>query len=106
MIRNFTPHEIVVRIDEKELRFPSEGIARVKVNQVEGIPIDGIPVNLQEFGEVEGLPEPEKGVFLIVSGIVLNAVSGIREDCVAPDTGSGAIRNDKGQIVAVKGFIR
>ena len=59
MIRNFTPHEIVVRIDEKELRFPSEGIARVKVNQVEGIPIDGIPVNLQEFGEVEGLPEPE-----------------------------------------------
>lgn len=57
-------------------------------------------------GEVENLPPAEDGVFLIVSGMVgdaLRARGVSRPDVLVPGTGpqDGAVRNDKGHIVAV-----
>jgi len=104
---NLTPHEIRVVKDDCEVIIPpSGGVARVKTEQVEVGSIDGIPVVKTEFGEVEGLPDPEPNTIYIVSSIVAQAVAGEREDVVAPDTGPTAIRDENGRIVAVRRFQR
>ena len=63
------------------------------------------------YGEIENLPEPEDGVYYIVSAMVLAAnndkpVWKRRKDLVAPATGHpDCIRKD-GFIVSVPGFTR
>lgn len=100
--RNFTPHIINLN---SGAAFEPEGLARVNASFSS---FDENGVCIQEFGEVTGLPAPKDGVFLIVSGLVLSAVkSKGRSDCVAPATGHPAVvRNDKGHIVSVPGFVR
>lgn len=66
----------------------------------------GLPVLVATpdvVGGVTDLPEAEEGIFLIVSGFVGGAVTGTRPDVLVPGTGpkDGAIRNEKGHIVAV-----
>lgn len=106
-IVNLTPHKIVVRIGESETSFPASGtVARVASKMEEVGTIAGIPVKSQIFGEVEGLPEPEEGTVYIVSALVLaRAKEAGRSDVVAPNTSEG-YRNEKGQIVAVPGFVK
>ena len=96
--KNYTPHTINLNDGRS---FPSEGVARVSATFTE-FNQDGIC--RQEFGEVEGLPAPEKGIKLIVSAMVLSASN--RDDLVAPATGHpDTIRNEKGHIVSVPGFV-
>lgn len=124
---NLTPHEVVVEVDGVRVSFPSEGNARVVVSQSEYKSVyvdenftihssDGrtavtIPLFLNLYGAVEGLPDPERGTLYIVSLMVINALKAdtpdgiIRGDVISPDSGPTAIRED-GKIVAVKGFIR
>ena len=60
----------------------------------------------QVFGELTGLPEAQTGTVLIVSAMVLAAASD-RDDLVAPSTGHpGTVRNDRGHIVSVPGFVK
>lgn len=102
---NLTPHPItVIAVNGGESTFqPSGKVARVSelpttvIGQVNGIPV----LSKTVFGDVVDLPEPQEGVFFIVSGLVAGQVS--RKDVLAPATGpnDGAVRNDKGQIVAV-----
>ena len=97
--RNFTPHSIVLN---SGVTFTSEGIARVS-NSFTTFDEDGICE--VKYGEVEGLPEPEDDTLLIVSAMVLSASN--RKDLVAPATGHPeCVRNDKGQIVSVPGFVK
>jgi len=103
---NLTPHAIVVRMnDGTDLTFPPSG----KVARVDELPttivgeIDGITIlSRTVFGQVIDLPEPTEGVGYIVSGLVAGVV--YRSDVFAPATGpkDGAVRNEKGHIVAVK----
>jgi len=60
-----------------------------------------------EYGEIEGLPEPEEGKLYIVSAMVLEAGKRIgRNDLLAPATGHPeTIRNERGEIISVPGFI-
>lgn len=54
--------------------------------------IDGIAIESVTYGEIEGLPEPQEGVYYIVSGLVAAAAAEIgRKDCLAP----GALVRDK-----------
>jgi hypothetical protein len=104
MIRNFTPHTIVICSDDgtpiREL--PSEGIARVDSMQEALSPIDGIPVVTTRWGRVTGLPEPTMGTWLIVSMPVLQALPN-RNDLVRPDTGpQNVVRDTDGRIIGVK----
>lgn len=102
---NLTPHAIVVRqLDGSDLTFPPSG----KVARVDELPakivgdVDGIKIlSRTVFGEVIDLPEPTEGVGYIVSGLVAGVV--YRADVFAPATGpkDGALRNDKGHIIAV-----
>lgn len=104
---NLTPHAIVVRNGETEVSFPPAGtVARVASKMEEVGSIEGIPVKSQVFGKVEGLPAPEEGTVYIVSALVLSRAKECgRTDVVAPNTTEG-YRNEKGQIVAVPGFVK
>lgn len=95
--RNFTPHPIVLNSGET---FESEGVARVQAEFIELKP----GLYSQAFGEIEGLPDPQDGVSLIVSAMVLAASQ--RADLVAPATGHPETsRNEKGHIISVPGFV-
>ena len=106
---NLTPHPIIIYRGEEKIEIPPSGtIARVEVKQEKVGELDGIPVHKSTFGDVEGLPEPKENTIYIVSTVVLQALKakGIeRKDLVAPDTTpSGAVRDEEGRIVGVRGF--
>jgi hypothetical protein len=102
---NLTPHAIVVQAnDGTTVTFPPSGtIARVSTKTVEASGVAGIPVIKTLYGAVEGIPSLPCEPFL-VSGMVLGRLppeyAGF---AFAPATGpnDGAIRNDKGHIMAV-----
>lgn len=103
---NLTPHAIRVQYDNgTTVTFePSGTAATVATVQEWAYPAGAFPCTTRTFGEVQGLPAAREGVTLIVSSMVLDRCQG-RDDVVAPDTGSSAIR-EKGQVWAVKGFVR
>jgi len=72
------------------------------------VEIDGVevPVEEQTFGEIQGLPAPEEGVYYVVSTLVLTAAKAAgRQDVLAPDT-AHAIRDAEGKIIGVPGFAK
>ncbi len=104
-IRNCTPHPIAVRVNGIETVFQTSGIIpRVGTIETPVSGIEGIPCITQTMGQVEGLPESETGVFLIVSALVFGASD--RVDLIAPDTGKTCIRDEQGRILAVTRMIR
>ncbi len=110
-IKNLTPHAIVIRpiLGDDVTIHASGTVARVsstpgKIAQRDDLFVGCRVAGPTTYGEVEGLPEPADGVVYLVSAMVLVRLSG-RTDVFAPDTGAGAIRNDKGQIVAVTGLV-
>lgn len=95
---NYTPHTISLNSGET---FESIGIARVSSSFSQ---LDENGICNVVYGEVEGLPQPQEDVYLIVSAMVLSAST--RNDLVAPATGHpDTKRNEKGHIVSVPGFV-
>jgi len=112
MIVNCTPHPIVVRsADGTDTTFAPSGVCpRVSTTPgvVEAIPGFPCPVaSPTTFSGVVDMPDPVEGTWFIVSGVVGAAVAG-RADVLVPGTGpqDGAVRNEKGHIVAVTRFNR
>lgn len=105
---NLTAHSINVILGEQNIAYPSEGLARVKTEEKIIGTVDGIPVVKTVYTTVEGLPDMQEDTVYLVSTLVLQALkaNGVcRPDCLAPNTGlSGAIRDDQGRIVGVRGF--
>jgi len=103
---NLTPHDVVVRLTGRDVVFPRSGQqARVAVTQTEVAVIDSIPVVRNVYGEVQGLPAPERGTIYIVSAQVLERAGG-RHDVFAPDTSpAGVVRDAEGRIIAVKRLV-
>ena len=101
---NLTPHEVVVECKngDKKVFPPSGEVARVELEDICVAYLDGMPVHKGKVKEVTGIPKPQPGVVYIVSLFVLQHCKD-RHDLVAPDT-NGAIRDDEGRIVAVKGW--
>jgi len=98
---NLTPHDVVVG---GEAIPPSGVVARVDMKTtVCSETYNGISLVENEVAGVVGLPDPEPETRYIVSGIVLGYVKNEfqRFDCCAPDTGPTAVRDERGQIVAV-----
>lgn len=98
---NCTPHPIKwMRDDGSEITIPASGVLpRVSSKEVV---IDDMFVKTV-YGDIEGLPEPEEGVILIVSAMVRSASN--RTDLCSPNTGASAIRDEAGRILAVRNFI-
>ena len=63
--------------------------------------VAGIPIAETQFVKVINLPEPEEGVYYIVSRICMDFIPFSREDVFCVDTGPSAIRDESGQVVAV-----
>lgn len=106
-IVNLTPHAIVLRdAHGTDHTIEKSGVvARVTASAGEPVTVEGIPVPVAPavvFGAVEGLPAPCAGTVYIVSGLVGGCCAG-RSDVLVPGTGpaDGAVRNEKGHIVAV-----
>ena len=71
---------------------PSGVLPRVSMNNSPAGEIDDIPVESVIYGEIEGLPQFQEGVYYIVSGLVAAAAAKVgRVDCLAP----GALVRDK-----------
>ena len=103
MIINCTPHPLAIHAAGKIIAIPPSGTApRCAVARVEADPTDGIPTCRSTMGQVENLPDPVDGVFLIVSGLVLEAAraSG-RTDLRSPGE---AVRDVDGKIVGCRGL--
>jgi hypothetical protein len=97
---NLTPHAINV---VNGPTFPPSGnLARVKSHLGPAEDIDGVPVSVQGFGEVEGLPEPQPNTIFIVSGLVKSRCQD-RADVVVP---GDQVRNEAGQVVGCKCLVR
>ena len=112
---NLTPHAINFQTqDGSVVSFPPSGVvARVSSSSEafgavlsEGFSGISIPVVINIQGVVEGVPSLPCEPFL-VSGMVLDALPlEYRGTAFAPATGpqDGAVRNDKGHIIAVTKF--
>jgi hypothetical protein len=107
-IINLTPHAITT-ISEQGVSTTYEAsgiIARVQQSVYTlGTELGGISVSVSEFGDIIDLPDSVDGTYYIVSGLVLSANKD-RKDLIAPRTDNTAIRNDKGHIIAVKGWLK
>lgn len=104
-LRNLTPHPVKIKLGEEEIILEPCGIIpRVRVEETPAERIAGIPCISQRMGEIEGLPDPEPGVFYLVSSLVFGATD--RKDVLAPDTGKTCIRDERGNIIAVTRLIR
>ena len=126
---NLTPHKIVINSQAIE---PSGDIARVESFDQRTGTLGDIPIVARRFGKADGLPKQigvlvpganrnlEKPrvwvstgisdggyvgrVVYLVSSLVLAAVPD-RHDVAAPDTGSTAVRDAEGRIIAVTRLI-
>ena len=81
--------------------FRSELPCRVETKQRIIGSVAGIPIAETQFESIENLPEPEEGVYYIVSRISMDFIPFDREDVLCVDTGPTAIRDEGGQVVAV-----
>lgn len=98
-VRNFTPHEIVIIGENgKAARYPSEGVARVQVENRDVGAFAGVQLVRSEFGEVEGLPPVKSHTLVIVSRIVRDACPD-RGDLVVP---TDFVRDKEGRIVGAQ----
>lgn len=112
---NLTPHPITFKFNNESITFqPSGKVARIISNGASqhDVVTDGIIISYVNPGieSLVDLPEPQDNTFYIVSSLVLNYLRSIgshRKDVVAPGTGpkDGAIRDEKGNIVAITKFI-
>jgi len=109
---NLTPHPVVIRRpDGSEFTIaPSGNVARVESFEECLHDMEGIPVIRRRWGDVQPGTSIEPGKIYIVSSLVLNALEGKHSQwlpsMVAPDTGPTAIRDEKGQILAVTRLVR
>jgi len=111
-ILNLTPHAVVIQdVDGRRVYIPPSGqVARVESEErmVGTAPLDGVtvPVYARHLKTITGLPDSDEPC--IVSSLVLEAVrtqQPWRRNVYAPDTGSTAIRDTEGRLVAVRNLI-
>ena len=101
---NLTPHEIVIVSPSGEtiLRLPPSGtVARVSATTETLGTLEGIPLLRVSRGEPEGLPAPEAGVMLVVSGLVRDALPD-RTDLASPGS---LVRDAQGRVIGCEGLI-
>jgi hypothetical protein len=101
MMLNLTPHTIVLRLPSgQDIALPPSGtVARVAMIEEAVGTIAGLPLIRRRPGPVVGLPEDGKPC--IVSSMVLAALPAGTPGVYAPDTGPSALRDERGQVLAV-----
>ncbi|AMQ66669.1 hypothetical protein FDG96_gp10 [Bacillus phage Mgbh1] len=107
-IVNLTPHDVNVYDDDGNViaTYPATGqTVRVETKTETVGEIDGVPVVTQTYGEITGLPDRKPNTVYLVSLVVRMATD--RGDLLSPDTSpQGAVRNEHGQIIGTRGFVK
>jgi len=118
---NLTPHPITLVISETPPKtmydtlnvicvvFPATGqVARVEFGLPQAQIIDGFRIHdTVPIKGIISLPEPKPNVMLLVSALVREQLRGSgRTDVFSPDTGTTALRNEKGGVFAVRALQR
>ena len=105
-LKNFTPHNVVIVMNETKIVIPSDGIARVTETKTAApsIDVDGAAIEtfVSAFGEVENLPPQEDGVMVIVSAMAADAAKD-RNDLLVPGE---LVRDNDGNIIGCKSLRR
>src|SRR5690606_9819063 len=105
---NLTPHDVVIYNAKGEVikTYPKSGkVARIQDEVTIKGDIDGVPVGSITYGEAIDLPEPQDGVYYIVSLVVRQALPH-RKDLISPDTSpAGVVRDEQGRILGTTRFI-
>jgi len=98
---NLTHHAITLRLpDGQDVTLPPSGtVARVSMLEEIVGTVAGLPLIRRRPGPVIGLPDGDQP--FIVSSMVLAALPAGAPGVYAPDTGSTAIRDERGLVVAV-----
>lgn len=115
-IVNLTPHEVNVMRSASEMQsFPPSGTVARLIEKSEpgeaiisGMAYGSSPIQTRyiTYGVIANLPDPKEDTLYIVSALVGPIAAQLgRHDCIAPDTGR-AIRDEKGSILGVPGFVR
>ena len=97
---NLTKHEIKDLISGEYYPVP-ENSAVVNVDEVIVSEEGGTQITKLIYKDIVGLPNPVDGVRYIVSAVILNALNGSRNDCVAP---ARPLRDSKGAVLGCRGF--
>ena len=101
---NLTPHDIIVDNGNDLIKYPPSGIIARVESKTEIIgSINNIPISTIKYGDPINIPPKKENTIYIVSSLVRSLSK--RNDLVSPDT-NNSIRDEKGRIVAVKGFIK
>lgn len=103
--RNLCPHALqLVKEDGSVLVLEpfSQSPARREVVRSESESIEGFGITTESLGPVVGLPEPEPGVVLVVSRLVMQGCPG-REDVYVPGE---LIRDGAGAVIGARGLCR
>ena len=97
-IINLTPHSVMVN----GVEIVSSGVARLQErNESVGL-IAGIPAIRQVRGQVEGLPDSQDGVWIIVSRPIFDALPDRRDLLAIGET----VRDSDGKIIGAKNLVR
>jgi hypothetical protein len=104
---NLTPHSVTIRVGESEVELPAADVPARLAGSVEdsgSVRFDGldIPVVVHRYTRVVGLPTEAKGVFCIVSQLVVDFVVG-RDDLLTPDD---LIRDISGNVIGCRALAR
>ena len=106
--RNLTPHMVTVKpASGRVYEFKSEGVARINEETKELLYLNDFPIVAKEYSDITNLPPPKKGVFLIVSKMVVDEETkeyGHRKDLVSPDSGR-MIRKPNGDPESVPALV-
>lgn len=100
-----TPHALNVVCEDNNIMTiePSGTVVRVSQKMELVADINGIPVYRSQYGELEGLPEPQVHTRYILSAMAAAAAKAAgREDILSPGE---LIRDENGQPVGCRGLI-
>ena len=106
MLVNLTPHMVRVFSPSGKLLLtipPSGTVARLKNRDGQELILPGgVRLIKTHFGDPEGLPDPEPGVFFIVSSMTrLSPQCVTRDDLISP---RDLVRDTKGNVIGCKSF--
>jgi len=102
---NCTPHSVTLLDGDNNVVFTlpkCEEAPRLHQSTIQVDIVAGVSITETTFGQTQNLPEPIKGVFLIVSRLVLSA-NPSRTDLVVPNE---LVRDSNGNIVGCKSLSR
>ena len=101
MIINLTPHAINFVNSNGDIYKtinPDGTVARLQTDTVVFGQIEDIPLTRTEFGPIDGLPDPQPGVYYIVSSLVAQQCKD-RNDVYIPNE---SVRDSNGRIIGCK----